>query len=69
MELINKFMDHIKQFLTHKDTEAWVWMTVNSFIILAGSYLAGINPLYSAPIIAIVNVITKFLNTKYLKTE
>jgi energy-converting hydrogenase Eha subunit E len=60
-------MNKIKQFLTNKDTEAWAWMTVNSFIVLVGTYLADINPLYSAPIIAMINVITKFLNTKYIK--
>ncbi len=60
-------LNQLKQFVKNKDTEAWVWMTVNSFIILLGTYLADVNPLYSAPIIAIVNVITKYLNQKYIK--
>ena len=60
-------MTQIKQFLTNKNTEAWVWMTVNSFIILAGTYFADVNPLYAAPIIAIVNLVTKHINTNYLK--
>jgi energy-converting hydrogenase Eha subunit E len=60
-------LNQIKNFFKNKDTEAWVWMTVNSFVILLGTYLADVNPLYSAPIIAVVNVITKYINTKYIK--
>lgn len=60
-------MTQIKQFLTNKNTEAWVWMTVNSFIILAGTYFADVNPLYAAPIIAIMNLVTKWVNVNYLK--
>ena len=57
----------IKQFLTDKKTEAWVWMTVNSFIVLSLTFLAEVNPLYSAPILALMNVVTKFINQKYIK--
>lgn len=57
----------IKQFLKDKNTEAWVWMTVNSFIVLFLTFLADVNPLYSAPIIAMMNIITKYINQKFIK--
>ena len=60
-------MNKIKQFLTHKDTEAWLWMTVNSFIVLVATYLADINWVYAPMAIGALNLITKFINTQYLK--
>lgn len=60
-------MNAIKNFLTHKDTEAWVWMTVNSFLVLLITYLGDINWVYAPMAIGALNLITKFINTKYLK--
>lgn len=60
-------MNAIKNFLTHKDTEAWVWMTVNSFLVLLITYLGDINWVYAPMAIGGLNLITKFINTKYLK--
>ena len=57
----------IKQFLTDKKTEAWVWMTVNSFLVLFGAYLTDIDYIYAAPIIALLNIITKYINVNFIK--
>ncbi len=60
-------MNKIKQFLTHKDTEAWVWMTINSFIVLLATYLTGLDWVYAPMAIGALNLITKFINVNYLK--
>jgi len=60
-------MNAIKNFLKHKDTEAWLWMTVNSFLVLVITYIGDINWVYAPMAIGALNLITKFINTKYLK--
>lgn len=60
-------MNAIKNFLKHKDTEAWLWMTVNSFLVLLITYIGDINWVYAPMAIGALNLITKFINTKYLK--
>jgi hypothetical protein len=60
-------MNAIKNFIKHKDTEAWLWMTVNSFLVLLITYIGDINWVYAPMAIGALNLITKFINTKYLK--
>ena len=60
-------MNAINNFLKHKDTEAWLWMTVNSFLVLVITYISDINWVYAPMAIGALNLITKFINTKYLK--
>ncbi len=64
-----KYMNQIKNFLTNKDTEAWVWMAINTFLILLLDHLLAldIDNVWLAMIIAALNVLTKFLNVKYIK--
>lgn len=63
---VKKSMNTIKTILVSKQAKTFYWQTVNGMIILAISYFASIDWIYSAVMIAILNGATKFINTNYL---
>ena len=60
-------MSMIKEFFTHKDVEAWVWMTINGFLVLSISVITDLNWQLAPVLIAVLNLITKYINTKFIK--
>jgi hypothetical protein len=62
-------MENLKKFITDKKTETWFWLTANSFLILSIDYLTGLDlpELGKAMAIGLLSIITKWINTKYIK--
>jgi hypothetical protein len=60
-------MKYLKDFFTNKRFKTFLWITGNSFVVLVIAYLTDLNLAWTPPIIAILNVLTKWINTKYIK--
>ena len=60
-------MNKIKEFLKSAKFEAFLWMTLNGFIGVIAIYLTDINWVYAPAIVSMLNVITKYINTTYIK--
>lgn len=59
-------MENIKEFLVSKKATTFYWQTANGLIILAISFFAQIDLVYSAIAIALLNGTTKWINQTYL---
>jgi hypothetical protein len=57
----------IKQFLKHPKLETFLWQTLNGFFALSVVILTDLGWQYAPIIIAILNYVTKYINTKYMK--
>lgn len=60
-------MQSIKDFLKSAKFEAFLWMTLNGFIGVLAVYLTDMNWAYAPAIVSILNIITKYINTRYIK--
>lgn len=62
-------METLKKFITDKKTETWLWLSVNSFLVLSIDFLTGVemSDLTKAIIIASLSALTKWINVNYLK--
>ena len=60
-------MNYIKQFIKHPKLETFLWQTLNGFFILSVIIISDLGWQYAPIIIAILNFLTKWVNTKYLK--
>jgi hypothetical protein len=60
-------MNYIKQFINHPKFETFLWQTLNGFFTLSVIIISDLGWQYAPIIIAILNFLTKWVNTKYLK--
>ena len=64
-------MENIKekllQFIKHPKFEAFLWQTLNGFFTLSIVIISDLNWQYAPLIIAGLNFLTKWINTKYIK--
>lgn len=64
---MKNILNNIIQILTTNKAKAFYWQTVNGFVIVVATGLADIDWVYAPLFIAILNGVTKYLNTNFLK--
>ena len=62
-----KSMENIINFFKNPKFEAFLWMTVNGFIGVVITVLTDLSWEYAPIIIAVLNTVTKYINTTYIK--
>lgn len=60
-------MKQVIEFFKHPKFEAFLWMTLNGFITVVITALGDLNWAYAPVIIALLNTLTKWINTTYIK--
>lgn len=58
----------IKGFFTSKKFEAFLWQTANAGILLLIAHLQDFSFWWIIPAIGLLNYLTKWINTKYIKS-
>lgn len=64
---MDNFKEKLIQFFTSKGFERILWVTANSVIAITVQALADIDWIYVPAIVILLNEITKYVNTEYLK--
>ena len=57
----------MKDFLQHPKLETFLWQTVNGFLAISIVIIADLGWQFAPVLIAVLNFITKYINTKYIK--
>ena len=65
--IMTNILNAIKAFIKHPEFEAFLWQTLNGFLAISVVIITDLNWQYAPLIIAILNYITKYINTRYIK--
>jgi len=65
--IMTNIFNAIKAFIKHPKFEAFLWQTLNGFLAISVVIITDLNWQYAPLIIAILNYITKYINTRYIK--
>jgi len=63
---MNKLKQFLLDFVKSKKFHTFLWQTLNGFLVLAISVLADLDWQYVPVLLAVLNYITKYINTTYL---